>query len=151
MNKAKKALLHIMVFVILFVTLCHPIEVHAETKEAELITIEEERDLVVMFSYDKEIVDIIFISPDGVRYADSDKDVETSSGELWKTYRIIKENGKEISTTVFKSEYLPQNERRLIEQQIDNQDISEVGNTTDNTIDSIAINQEEIIDELIQV
>ena len=88
MDKAKKALLHMIVFVLLFAGVCHPIEVHAETKDAELITIEEEKDLVVMFSYDKEIVDIVFISPDGVRYVDSDKDVETSSGELWKTYRI---------------------------------------------------------------
>lgn len=92
MNKAKKALLHIIVFVLLFAEVYHPIEVHAETKNAELITIEEEKDLVVMFSYDKEIVDIVFISPNGVRYVDSDKDVETSSGELWKTYRIKNAN-----------------------------------------------------------
>jgi len=88
MDKVKKALLHMIVFVLLFAGVCHPIEVHAETKEAELITLEKEQDLAVMFSYDKEIVDLVFISPDGVRYVDSDKDVETASGELWKTYRI---------------------------------------------------------------
>ena len=69
-------------------------QAHAETKQAPVAEVEGQRDLAVMFSFDTEVVDIVFISPSGKRYAAGDPGVETASGELWSTYRIADaENG----------------------------------------------------------
>lgn len=62
--------------------------VSADTKQAELITTEEQRDLAVMFTFDKEVVDIVFVSPSGEEKRASDPDVDYVGGELWSTYRI---------------------------------------------------------------
>lgn len=63
-------------------------EVHNGSKQAELTSVPGGTDLAVMFTFDKEIVDIIFISPSGKRKTPSDSDVGYSSGDLWGTYRI---------------------------------------------------------------
>lgn len=60
----------------------------AETKQAELITLGQQRDLAVMFTFDREPVDIVFISPSGQEKKASDPDVEYAGGGLWSTYRI---------------------------------------------------------------
>lgn len=65
-----------------------PQRVCAAPKQAELITLKQQQDLVVMFTFDKEIVDILFISPSGERLSSTDENVETAQGELWSTYRI---------------------------------------------------------------
>lgn len=62
--------------------------VYAAPSQAEIITKSSQGDLTVMFTFDKEVVDITFISPSGERKTSSDSDVEYSSGELWSTYRI---------------------------------------------------------------
>ncbi|MBR1455324.1 MAG: hypothetical protein IJ593_11900, partial [Lachnospiraceae bacterium] len=37
----------------------------AESKEVNLISLDEEKDIVVTFTFDKEIVNVDFIKPDG--------------------------------------------------------------------------------------
>ena len=61
---------------------------YAETKQKEIITLEAPKDLAVMFLFDKEVVDIEFISPSGNKKLSSDSDVNYISGDLWSTYRI---------------------------------------------------------------
>lgn len=61
---------------------------YAETKQKEIITLEAPKDLAVMFLFDKEIVEIEFISPSGNKKTSSDSDVNYTSGDLWSTYRI---------------------------------------------------------------
>ncbi len=62
--------------------------VHAAVKQAEITTTSAQGDLTVLFTFDKEVVDIAFISPSGAKKTAGDSDVEYSSGELWSTYRI---------------------------------------------------------------
>lgn len=63
--------------------------VSAETKQAEIITMDQQRDLAVMFTFDKEVVDIVFVSPSGEEKRASDPDVDYVGGDLWSTYRIF--------------------------------------------------------------
>lgn len=60
----------------------------AETKQARLINLERQKDLAVMFTFDKEVVDIVFLSPSGAEKRASDPDVDYAGGDLWSTYRI---------------------------------------------------------------
>ena len=62
--------------------------VHAAVKQAEITTTSTQGDLTVLFTFDKEVVDIAFISPSGTKKTAGDSDVEYSAGELWSTYRI---------------------------------------------------------------
>lgn len=66
--------------------------VHAEEVEAELITIEEEKDFAVMFTYEGEQPVVTFISPSGVEYAEgisSEAELLSAHGEGWSTYKVI--------------------------------------------------------------
>lgn len=62
--------------------------VSAETRQAELVKTDIQQDLAVMFTFDTEIVDLVFISPSGQEKTASDPDVSYVSGDLWSTYRI---------------------------------------------------------------
>lgn len=62
--------------------------VSAETRQAELVKTDIQKDLTVMFTFDQEIVDLVFISPSGREKTASDPDVSYVSGDLWCTYRI---------------------------------------------------------------
>lgn len=64
------------------------ISIKARGNQVTLTTTEEQGDLTVLFTFDKEVVDIVFISPSGEKKYSSDADVEYSCGELWSTYRI---------------------------------------------------------------
>lgn len=59
-----------------------------DAKQVVLVTTTKENDLVVNFIFDKEIVDIIFISPSGERLAIGDDGVAFADGDRWRTYRI---------------------------------------------------------------
>ncbi len=66
-----------------------PFSVSAETKTADLITLEEQGDLTVLFDFETEIVEIKFLSPSGDSYTAEDTDkVQCNEGELWASYRI---------------------------------------------------------------
>lgn len=88
MISGKKVWLSILCFIMCFLTMGTANTVYAQTKQAELTTLEQQRDLVVMFTFDKEVVDITFISPSGERFTTSDATVEMAEGDLWSTYRI---------------------------------------------------------------
>lgn len=100
MNKLAKKIVHVCIMLLLIVGFSLPLEVHAATKTANLVTLKETEDLTVMFRYDKEIVDMVFISPSGMRYAESSGNVTTSSGGLWKVYQI-----KDAEIGTWKVEY----------------------------------------------
>ena len=59
-----------------------------DAKQVVLVTTTKENDLVVNFIFDKEIVDIIFISPSGERLAIGDDGVASADGDRCRTYRI---------------------------------------------------------------
>lgn len=85
MNGIKKCI--ICLFFVIAVW-CFPIMTHAETKEAVLDTLSKTEDLLVMFTFDKEVVNITFISPSGQEYGVGSDRVESSSGKSWSTYRV---------------------------------------------------------------
>ncbi len=62
------------------------LSVSAESKQAVIAKVEGGQDLVVMFNFDVEVVDIAFLSPSGDTYtaADTDK-VKIASGRSWST------------------------------------------------------------------
>ncbi len=60
----------------------------AEPKQANLTYLEHPGDLVVMFQYDRENVDIAFLSPSGTVLRYGDAGVEMAEGDLWRTYKI---------------------------------------------------------------
>lgn len=59
----------------------------AESKTADFVVQERNEDLQVLFTFDKEVVDIEFISPNGKVLSKSD--VIYESGDLWASYRIV--------------------------------------------------------------
>ena len=61
---------------------------YAAEKTVKIYTLEDKQDLTVMFSFDKEVVDITFISPDGSKLTKADKSMSYDSGELWSSYTI---------------------------------------------------------------
>lgn len=75
--------------VILFMMTALSDTVCVQAKQAVLITLDQKQDLVVNFSFDKEIVDIIFISPSGEKLGPDSSRVETALGELWASYRVF--------------------------------------------------------------
>lgn len=81
----KRALISVIVFMGLFL-ITFPSS--AEIKQAPLLTLDETQDLVVMFRYDQELIDIVFISPSGKRFDQKSSNIEAASGDLWRTYRI---------------------------------------------------------------
>lgn len=62
--------------------------VYSYADSTRIAHLSEPNDLVVSFTFDKECVDITFISPDGQKYTKSSPEVEYTSGELWATYKI---------------------------------------------------------------
>lgn len=62
--------------------------VRAENETKELTSIAREQDLAVMFLFDKENVEITFISPSGDRVTKETEGVDFADGDLWATYRI---------------------------------------------------------------
>ncbi len=65
-----------------------PGSVYAEPKTAQIANLEQSGDLAVLFQYDKEIVDITFLSPSGDRITKESQGVTYSDGDLWRSYRI---------------------------------------------------------------
>lgn len=63
-------------------------QANPDAKQVVLVTTTTEKDLVVNFIFDKEIIDIIFISPSGKRLAIGDDGVASAYGDRWRTYRI---------------------------------------------------------------
>lgn len=64
------------------------IKAKAETESTRIATMPGAQDLTVMFSFDRENVDITFISPSGSRISKGDERLEFAEGELWSTYRV---------------------------------------------------------------
>ncbi|MCM1192219.1 MAG: hypothetical protein NC123_12905 [Butyrivibrio sp.] len=64
------------------------IKVKAETESARIAEMPGGQDLTVLFSFDRENVDITFISPSGSRFSRGDEGLEFADGELWSTYRV---------------------------------------------------------------
>lgn len=87
MSINKRILWMCSIVMILMLTFIHG-PVYAAAKQSEIITTTTQEDLTVMFTFDKEVVDIIFLSPSGERKTAADSDVTVSSGDLWSTYRI---------------------------------------------------------------
>lgn len=99
--KRIKNIVIMMFFLLSFaLMLWEPLTAYAAPKQAEIVTTEKRKDLVVMFTFDKEIVDIIFISPSGQKFSANDDSVEYSYGDLWATYRI-----KDAEVGTWKVEY----------------------------------------------
>lgn len=84
----KKTRIILYICFLLFVFNAIQITVHAETKQSEIVTLNKQGDLTVMFTFDKENVDITFISPSGEKFTSNSDAVETAQGDLWSTYRI---------------------------------------------------------------
>ncbi|MBR1453823.1 MAG: hypothetical protein IJ593_04180, partial [Lachnospiraceae bacterium] len=61
--------------------------VFAEVKTADFVLQEKKGDLQVLFTFDKEVVDIEFISPSGKTFNKSNALYE--NGDLWSSYRIV--------------------------------------------------------------
>ena len=61
--------------------------VFAEVKTADFVLQEEKGDLQVLFTFDKEVVDIEFISPSGKTFNKSNALYE--EGDLWSSYKIV--------------------------------------------------------------
>lgn len=85
---------------IMFVISITTLPVHAESKQAEIVSLNKSGDLTVMFTFDKENVDISFISPSGQVITSDSSDVEFEKGDLWSTYRI-----KDAAKGTWKVEY----------------------------------------------
>lgn len=83
----KRKIISILCLLMVF-SCTNPQIVYAAAKQSEIVTLETQQDLAVMFTFDKEVVDIVFISPSGTRKSVNDSDVECSTGNLWSTYRI---------------------------------------------------------------
>lgn len=64
------------------------IKAKAETESTRIAAMPGGQDLTVMFSFDRENVDITFISPSGSRISKGDEGLEFAEGELWSTYRV---------------------------------------------------------------
>lgn len=88
MSGKRNRLHHILMLLVICISaagFCFRVE--AATRQ-NITRLTEAADLTVMFSFDKENVDITFISPQGKLYTKEDAGVEFADGELWSTYRI---------------------------------------------------------------
>lgn len=88
MSVKRKVILSIQCLFIVLALIIPAQPVYAAVKQVEILTTDRVKDLTVMFSFDKEVVDITFISPSGDRKSVGDSDVSYASGDLWSTYRI---------------------------------------------------------------
>lgn len=64
------------------------INAYGETKEQSIVTLKEVQDLIVVFTFDVERVDIEFISPSGETFTRDDSGVQSEAGDLWASYKI---------------------------------------------------------------
>lgn len=86
MKKKTACLLLLLTTIICLFT---ALPVLAASKQAEIFYAYSEQDVVIVFSFDRENVDITFISPSGEKYTKADTEkIDYSEGELWATYRI---------------------------------------------------------------
>lgn len=83
-----RAAFFLVVFPILFLVPGASFSVLAQIKEAPIAELEREQELAVVFTFDRSVVDLTFISPSGQRLTKDDANVEYAEGELWATYRI---------------------------------------------------------------
>lgn len=88
MSVRKKLIYICCIFVMAFILPIGSLNVYGEIKQKDFVTVKEQEDLTVVFSFDKEVVDITFISPSGVKKTASDADVEFASGDCWSSYCI---------------------------------------------------------------
>lgn len=73
----------VMVF-LLFNNICS----YSETKQGEIVSLSQQEELTVLFTFENEVVDISLISPSGVKITSADEGVEYFEGDLWCTFRI---------------------------------------------------------------
>jgi len=67
------------------------VAVHAREIETDLITLKKQQDLTVLFHYEGQRPEIVFISPKGDAIRESDTTgtkIESAHGEHWSTYKI---------------------------------------------------------------
>ena len=85
--KNKKSFLLFLFAIIICVFAALPVS--AASKQAQIFYAYSEQDVVILFSFDKEVVDITFISPSGDKYTKADTEkIDYAQGELWATYRV---------------------------------------------------------------
>ncbi len=99
-SRKQKIQIWIQIMVLCLSFWMNAVSVQAAPKQAEIVTTDTQGDLTVLFTFDKEVVDITFISPSGERKTNGDSDVEYAAGELWCTYRI-----KDAKAGTWKVEY----------------------------------------------
>ena len=75
-----------IIFILTLIT-CFSFNVFAETKTVDFAVQKQKGDLQVLFTFDREVVDIEFISPSGKVL--NKTDVIYESDDLWASYRII--------------------------------------------------------------
>jgi len=85
----RKIVIWLQIMVLCLSLWINAVPVQAAPKQEEIVTTEEQGDLTVLFTFDAEVVDIVFISPTGQRKAKGDSDVEYAGDKLWCTYRIV--------------------------------------------------------------
>ncbi len=76
----------------LFMAFPNTMVVHAEEVEADLITLEEVKDITVMFTYEGEQPEITFLSPSGKKYEEGvtpQTELAAAHGEGWSSYKIF--------------------------------------------------------------
>lgn len=89
--RSRKGLLRpvLTLFLCTLLSAAFTIKAKAETESARIAAMPGGQDLTVMFSFDRENVDITFISPSGSRVSKGDEGLEFAEGELWSTYRVV--------------------------------------------------------------
>ena len=88
MKKRLKWLFALFAVMIVLVGLFGNRDVRADVTESNIAYIEKVKDLIVSFDFDKEVVDITFISPSGSRLTKNSRNVEYAEDTLWAVYRI---------------------------------------------------------------
>lgn len=88
-----KSILAKIVLIVFALLMVFPNEmvIQAEVVEADLVTLEETKDLTVMFTYEGDQPEIIFLSPSGKEYKEgtsSQTELLAAHGEGWSTYKI---------------------------------------------------------------
>lgn len=93
MKRYSKFLEGFLFAVALFLVLLQgPVTARAEVVETDLLTVEKEEDFTVMFEYEGERPEIVFISPSGKEYGEglsAETELVYAHGEGWSTYKVI--------------------------------------------------------------
>ncbi|MCM1057521.1 MAG: hypothetical protein NC517_07940 [Firmicutes bacterium] len=85
-NRFFKPILALLLCVLL--SAVFTIKASAETESTRIAMMPGGQDLTVLFSFDRENIDITFVSPSGSRLSKGDEGLEFAEGELWSTYRV---------------------------------------------------------------